>query len=91
MHLVLLTILRMAPVGQEPIAIPKVHTTVVVTDTVLEPSVDRLNQAVFKDTLFSRDDQIFHQLAAGINAGQLRAEGSRLRSGALDLIWTTAA
>ena len=65
-------------VAQEPIAIPKVHTSVVITDTVLEPSVDRRNQAVFKDTLFSRDDQIFHQLAAGINVGQHEGGGKSI-------------
>ena len=78
MHLVLLTIFRIATVAQEPIVIPKVHTSVVITDTVLEPSVDRRNQAVFKDTLFSRDDQIFHQLAAGINAGQHEGGGKSI-------------
>ena len=58
--------------------IPKVHTSVVITDTVVEPSVDRRNEAVFKDMLFSRDDQIFHQFAAGITAGQHEGGGKSI-------------
>lgn len=58
--------------------IPKIHTSVVITDTVVEPSVDRRNEAVFKDTLFSRDDQIFQQFAAGISAGQHEGGGKSI-------------
>ncbi|MBY0503288.1 MAG: TonB-dependent receptor [Bryobacteraceae bacterium] len=69
----------LAALAQEkPPEIPRVRTSVVITGTVVEPSVDQRNQAVFQDTLFSRDDQIFHQLAAGINAGQHEGGGKSI-------------
>jgi hypothetical protein len=43
-------------------------TTIVITATPVEPPIDRRNSEVFDRTLFSRDDQIFHLLEAGINA-----------------------
>ncbi len=56
--------------AQEPL-----HTTIVITAKPVEPSVDRRNAEVFDRTLFSRDDQIFHVLDAGINAGQHEGGG----------------
>ena len=44
-----------------------VKTTVVITAKPIEPTIDYRNAEVFQQTLFSRDDQIFHQLNAGIN------------------------
>lgn len=58
--------------------VPPVHESVVITDTTLEPTVDRRNDQVYKDTLFSRDDQVFHTLDAGINAGQHEGGGKSL-------------
>ncbi len=52
-----------------------VRTSITVTDKVLEPGVDRRNSEVFSRTLFSRDDQVFHTLDAGINAGQHEGGG----------------
>ena len=49
-----------------------------VESTTLEPSVDLRNSEVFNRTLFSRDDQIFQQLAAGIDAGQHEGGGKSL-------------
>jgi len=50
--------------------IPPVHESLVITASPLDPSIDRRNNAIYKNTLFSRDDQVFHTLDAGINVGQ---------------------
>jgi hypothetical protein len=63
------------PPQEDPPAIPPVHTTIVITASPDEPAIDRRNAAVFSRTLFSRDDQIFHILDAGINAGQHEGGG----------------
>ncbi|HKX26580.1 MAG TPA: TonB-dependent receptor, partial [Blastocatellia bacterium] len=55
--------------------IPPVHDSVVIESSALDPSIDRRNDTIYKDTLFSRDDQIFHTLDAGINAGQHEGGG----------------
>jgi outer membrane receptor protein involved in Fe transport len=56
-------------------AIPRVHESVVINASQLDPTIDRRNDTVYKNSLFSRDDQIFHTLAAGINAGQHEGGG----------------
>ena len=62
--------------GQEPKAdLPKVHTSITITAAPVEPTIDHRNKEVFEQTLFSRDDQVFHQLNAGINAGQHEGGG----------------
>ena len=58
--------------------IPPIHDSLVIEATALEPGVERRNEAIFKDTLFSRDDQVFHVLDAGINAGQHEGGGKSL-------------
>lgn len=58
--------------------VPRVHESIVITSSPLDPAVDRRNEAIYKDTLFSRDDQIFHTLDAGINAGQHEGGGKSL-------------
>ncbi len=66
--------------GQAP-APPKldvVKTSVVITAKPIEPSIDHRNAEVFEQTLFSRDDQVFHQLNAGINAGQHEGGGKSI-------------
>ncbi len=55
--------------------VPAVHENLVITATQLEPAIDRKNDAVYKNSLFGRDDQIFHTLDAGINAGQHEGGG----------------
>ena len=55
--------------------IPPVHNTVVIVASALDPGIDRRNSAVYRDTLFSRDDQVFHTLDAGIDAGQHEGGG----------------
>ena len=54
------------------------YTSIVITAKPEEPSVDRRNSEVFQQTLFSRDDQVFHQLNAGINAGQHEGGGKSI-------------
>ncbi len=59
--------------------LPVIHTTIVITaQAPEEPSVDRRNAEVFSRTLFTRDDQIFHVLDAGINAGQHEGGGKSI-------------
>src|SRR5260370_2567175 len=53
-------------------------TMMVITDTQVQPAIDRRDSEVFTRTLFSRDDQIFHVLDAGINAGQHEGGGKSL-------------
>jgi outer membrane receptor protein involved in Fe transport len=55
--------------------VPPVHESVVITASQLDPTIDRRNDTIYKNSLFSRDDQIFHTLAAGINAGQHEGGG----------------
>jgi hypothetical protein len=58
--------------------ISPLRTSIVITAAPIEPSIDRRNAEVFQQTLFSRDDQIFHQLNAGINAGQHEGGGKSI-------------
>jgi hypothetical protein len=58
--------------------IPPAHENLIITANALDPSIDRRNDAVYSKTLFSRDDQIFDTLAAGINAGQHEGGGKSL-------------
>ncbi|HKP85129.1 MAG TPA: TonB-dependent receptor, partial [Blastocatellia bacterium] len=55
--------------------IPPVHESVVIVASTLDPGIDRRNDSVYARSLFSRDDQIFHTLDAGINAGQHEGGG----------------
>ena len=57
---------------------PTTHTSVTITATTIEPSIDNRNSEVFTQTLFSRDDQVFHQLNGGINAGQHEGGGKSI-------------
>jgi TonB dependent receptor/TonB-dependent Receptor Plug Domain len=59
-------------------SIPPVHDSLVISASQLDPVIDRHNEAVYRDTLFSRDDQVFHTLDAGINAGQHEGGGKSL-------------
>jgi outer membrane receptor protein involved in Fe transport len=58
--------------------IPKIHESLVISASQLDPTIDRRNEAVYRDTLFARDDQVFHTLDAGINAGQHEGGGKSL-------------
>ncbi len=59
-------------------AIPVLHQSIVITASPVEPTLDRRDAEVFDRTLFSRDDQVFHLLDAGINAGQHEGGGKSL-------------
>ena len=59
----------------EKVELPVIRTSIVITASPVEPGYDRRNSEVFSRTLFSRDDQIFHALDAGINAGQHEGGG----------------
>ncbi|HEY7784199.1 MAG TPA: TonB-dependent receptor [Pyrinomonadaceae bacterium] len=58
--------------------IPPIHESVVIEATSLDPTIDRRNDTIYKNTLFNRDDQLFHTLNAGINAGQHEGGGKSL-------------
>ncbi len=58
--------------------IPPIHDSLVIEATTLEPSIERRDEAIYKNTLFSRDDQVFNTLNAGINAGQHEGGGKSL-------------
>jgi outer membrane receptor protein involved in Fe transport len=58
--------------------IPPIHESLVITAAALDPTIDRRNDAVYKNTLFSRDDQLLFTLDAGINAGQHEGGGKSL-------------
>lgn len=55
-----------------------VHQSIVITATPLGPNIETKNAEAFRETLFSRDDQVFHLLDAGINAGQHEGGGKSL-------------
>ena len=52
--------------------------SMLITANVVEPAVDLRNAEVFDRTFFTRDDQVFKQLNAGINAGQHEGGGKSL-------------
>jgi outer membrane receptor protein involved in Fe transport len=58
--------------------VPPIHESIVIVDSSLDPGVERRNEEVYRATLFSRDDQLFDTLAAGINAGQHEGGGKSL-------------
>lgn len=59
-------------------ALPVIHSRIVITATPLGPPLEQRNAAAFRETLFSRDDQVFHLLDAGIDAGQHEGGGKSL-------------
>src|SRR5215467_2388030 len=59
-------------------SIASVHDSILITATALNPTIDQRNDAVYKNTLFARDDQIFDTLASGINTGQHEGGGKSL-------------
>ncbi len=53
-------------------------SNIVITAKTTEPALDLRNAEVFNRTLFTRDDQVFQQLDAGIDAGQHEGGGKSL-------------
>ena len=60
------------------VVIPSIQASVVIQDTTLNPAINQRNDAVYKNTLFQRDDQLVFTLNAGINAGQHEGGGKSL-------------
>lgn len=58
--------------------VPPVHESMVIVAPQLDPSIDRRNDAIYKNSLFLRDDQVFQTLDAGIDAGQHEGGGKSL-------------
>ena len=58
--------------------IPPIHQSLVITAAALDPTIDHHNDVVYKNTLFSRDDQLLFNLDSGINAGQHEGGGKSL-------------
>jgi outer membrane receptor protein involved in Fe transport len=52
-----------------------VHDSIVIRASAVIPGIDRRDDAIYQNTLFSRDDQLFYTLDAGINAGQHEGGG----------------
>lgn len=58
--------------------IPSTQESLVITAKSADPSIDRRSGALYQNTLFSRDDQLFESLDSGINAGQHEGGGKSL-------------
>jgi outer membrane receptor protein involved in Fe transport len=58
--------------------IPPIYAELVINASQLEPNIERRNDQIYNDTLFSRDDQIFQTLDSGITAGQHEGGGKSL-------------
>ncbi|MBI1357247.1 MAG: TonB-dependent receptor plug domain-containing protein [Acidobacteria bacterium] len=83
----LLLILTLAPVAAAQTAgdqhtpadlLEPLHESITISATPLGPRIDLRNAEVFNKTLFTRDDQLFHLLDGGINAGQHEGGGKSL-------------
>ncbi len=55
-----------------------IHESVVIVATQIDPAIERRNNAIYKNTLFGRDDQLLFTLNGGINAGQHEGGGKSL-------------
>ncbi|HQU94213.1 MAG TPA: TonB-dependent receptor plug domain-containing protein, partial [Pyrinomonadaceae bacterium] len=58
--------------------VPPISENVTITDDSLTPQIEFRNDALYKNTLFGRDDQLIQTLNAGINAGQHEGGGKSL-------------
>jgi outer membrane receptor protein involved in Fe transport len=59
-------------------SLSKAEQTLTINERVIEPTVDQRDAAIFNKTLFTRDDQIFQSLGAGLNFGQHAGGGKSL-------------
>ncbi|HZH31685.1 MAG TPA: TonB-dependent receptor, partial [Pyrinomonadaceae bacterium] len=55
-----------------------IHESVVIVSDGLDPAIERRNDAIYKNALFGRDDQLIETLNAGINVGQHEGGGKSL-------------
>ena len=58
--------------------IPAIHESVVIAADTPDPTIDRRNETIYRNTLFARDDQLVQTLNAGINVGQHEGGGKSL-------------
>jgi hypothetical protein len=58
--------------------IPRIHESLVIVAAAIVPGITRSDDTIYKNSLFSRDDQLFETLNAGINAGQHEGGGKSL-------------
>ncbi len=58
--------------------IPPISESVTINDDVLAPDVERRDDTIYKNSLFTRDDQLIFTLNAGINVGQHEGGGKSL-------------
>ncbi|HEY8563167.1 MAG TPA: TonB-dependent receptor [Pyrinomonadaceae bacterium] len=58
--------------------VPPVNESVTIQAETLSPEIERRDDAVYKNNLFGRDDQLIFTLNAGINAGQHEGGGKSL-------------
>jgi hypothetical protein len=61
------------------LVVPQVHESVVIVASQLDPTIDRRNSVIYKDSLFARDDQIFQTLDAASTPDNTKAAANRLR------------
>jgi len=59
-------------------AVAPVHESIVIIAAPLDPRIEYRSAEAFREMLFSRDDQVFHLLNAGVNAGQHEGGGKSL-------------
>lgn len=58
--------------------VPSVDASITIEADALAPDVELRNDAIYKNSLFGRDDQLIFTLNAGINAGQHEGGGKSL-------------
>lgn len=58
--------------------IPPLTESVTIHDDSLTPQIEFRNDSIYRNTLFTRDDQLVQSLNAGINAGQHEGGGKSL-------------
>lgn len=58
--------------------VPPISEAVTIQNDALTPNIEIRNEAVYRNFLFNRDDQIIQSLNAGINAGQHEGGGKSL-------------
>ncbi|MGH9945914.1 MAG: TonB-dependent receptor [Pyrinomonadaceae bacterium] len=58
--------------------VPPISESVTITADALAPDAELRNDAIYKNSLFGRDDQLIFTLNAGINAGQHEGGGKSL-------------
>lgn len=76
--LVFFSVLTAQETNTSKILLEPLKQTITITALPLGPQIDLRNAEAFSKTLFTRDDQLFHLLDAGVNAGQHEGGGKSL-------------